>query len=143
MLLTKVLDSFMLIPFSTRPSSVTDAMDCVIRSVQKNLIMIIHTASIVSTLFYTINIKIPTHHGKITFVLQVIQKQTEIKMISSHLRSNSKITQDTNSSLLSKLNSGLLLHQSALSQHGYGINFLTIYAEYFTHAELRYFFDVS
>ena len=142
MLLTKVLDSFILIPFLTRLSPVMDAMECVIRSVQKNLIMIIHTASIVSMLSYTINIKILQCHGKTTFVLQVTLKLAEIEMILSHLCSSSKIIQDIISFLLNKPNFGLLLHQSALSQHGFGINSLTIYAEYFTHAELKYFFDV-
>ena len=141
-LLTKVLDSFILIPFSTRLSPVTDAMDYVIRVMQKNLIMIIHTASIVSTLFYTIDIKIPQHRWKTTFVLQAILKLTEIKMILLHSYSSSKIIQNTNSFLLNEPNFGLLLHQSALSQHKFGINFLTIYAEYSTHAKLKYSFDV-
>ena len=142
MLLTKVLDSIILILFLTQLSLVTDAMKYAIRIVQRNLIVIIHIASIVSTLSYTINIRIPQHHGKTTFVLQATLKITEIKMILLHSRSSSKIIQDTNSFLLNKPNFGLLLHQSALSQHVFGINSLTIYAEYFTHAELKYSFNV-
>ena len=141
-LLTKVLDSFTLIPYLRKLSPATDVMDYVIRSVQKNLIIIIHTALNVSTLFYTINIRTPIHHGKITFVLQAILKLTELKMISLHLRSSNKIIQDTNSFWLNKQNFELLLHQSALFQHKFGTNFLIIYMEYFTHAELIYFFNV-
>ena len=131
--LTKVLDSFILIPFSKRLSPVTDVTDYVIRNVQKNLIMIIHTASIVSILFYTIDIKIPIHHGRITFVLQATLKLTKIEMISLHLRSSNKIIQDISSFLLKELNFKLLLCQSTLFQFKFGINSLTIYAEYFTH----------
>ena len=141
-LLTKVLDSFILIPYSRKLSPATDVMDYAIRSVQKNLIITTHTASIVSTLFYTIDIKIPIHHGKITFVLQAILKLTELKMISLHLRSSNKIIQDTDSFWLSKLNFELLLHQSALFQHGFGTNFLIIFVEYFIHVELIYFFNL-
>ena len=57
--LTKVLDFFILIPYSRKLSPATDVMDYVIGSVQKNLIIIIHTALNVSTLFYTIDIKTP------------------------------------------------------------------------------------
>ena len=57
---TQVLDYVILILFLTQLSIVTDAMEYAIRIVQKNLIVIIHTASIVSTLSYTINIRILT-----------------------------------------------------------------------------------
>jgi len=97
-LLTKVLDFFILIPYSTQLSHATDVMGYVITNVQKNLIMIIHTALNVSTLFYSIKIKTPIHHGKITFVLQAILDTRELKMISLHLRSNSKIIQGTGNS---------------------------------------------
>ena len=117
-------------------------MGYVITNVQKNLIIIIHTALNVSSLFYTIDIKIPIHHGKITFVLQAILKLTEIKMISLHLRSSNKIIQDTNSFWLNVLNFKLLLHQSALFQHKFGTNFLIIFVEYFIHVKLIDFFDV-
>ena len=114
MLLTKVLDSIILILFLTQLSPVTDVMEYVIRIVQKNLIVIIHTASIVSTLSYTINTRILQHHGKTTFVIQATLKITEIKMISLHLRSSSKIVQDTSNFLLNKPNFKLLLRHSTL-----------------------------
>ena len=97
-LLTKVSDFFILNPYSTQPLHATDVMGYVIESVQKNLIMIIHTALNVSTLFYTIDIKTPIHHGRITFVLQPILETRQLKMISLHLRFNSKIMQDTGNS---------------------------------------------
>ena len=97
-LLTKVLDFFILIPYSTQLLHATDVMGYVIENVQKNLIMIIHTALNVSTLFYTIDIKTPIHHGRITFVLQPILKTRQLRMISLHLRFNSKIMQDTGNS---------------------------------------------
>lgn len=142
MLLTKALDSIILIIFLTQLSLVTDAMGYAIRIVQRNLIVIIHTVLIVSTLSYTIDIRILQHHGKTTFALQATLKITEIKMISLHSRSSSKIVQDTNSFLLNKPNFGLLPYQLTLSQLEFGINSFTIYAEYFTHARLKYSFDV-
>ena len=105
-------------------------------------IVIIHTASIVSTLSYTIDIRIPQHHGKTTFVLQAILKLTEIKMILLYSRSSSKIIQDTNSFLLNKPNFGLLQHQLTLFWLKFGINSLTIYTEYFTHVVLKCYSDV-
>ena len=110
MLLTKVLDSIILILFLTQLSPVTDAMEYVIRIVQKDLIVIIHTASIVSTLSYAINIRIQKHHGKTIFVLQVTLKITEAKMILLYLHSSKKIIQDISNFLLKEPNFELSLH---------------------------------
>ena len=97
-LLTKALDFFILIQYSKKLLHATDVMGYVIENAQKNLIMIIHTVPSVSTLFYTIDIKTPIRHGKITFVLQPILETRQLRMISLHLRFNSKIMQDTGNS---------------------------------------------
>ena len=97
-LITKVLDSFILIPYSRKLSPATDVMDYVIKNVLRNSIIIIHIALNVSTLFYTIDIRTPIHHGRITFVLQLIPETRTLRMISSHLRFNSKIMKDTGNS---------------------------------------------
>ena len=97
-LLIKVLDFFILIPYSTQLLHATDVMGYVTENVQRNSIMITHTALNVSTLFYTTDIKTPIHHGRITFVLQLILETRQLRMISLHLRFNSKIMQDTGNS---------------------------------------------
>jgi len=97
-LLTKVLDFFILILYSKQPLHATDVMDYVIENVLRNSIIIIHIALNVSILFYTIDIRTPIHHGRITFVLQLILETRTLRMISLHLRFNSKIMQDTGNS---------------------------------------------
>ena len=142
MLLTKVLDSIILILFLTQLLPVTDAMVYAMMTAQGNLFAIIHTAPIVSTLSYTINIRIPRHHGKTIVVLQVTLKITEAVMILLHLYSSNKIIQGISSFLLKELNFELLLCQSTLFQFEFEINSLTIYTEYFTHVVLKCYSDV-
>ena len=114
MLPTQVLDSIILILILTQLLLVTDAMVYAMMTTQRNLIVVIHTASIVSTLSYTIKIRIAKHCGKTLFVLQVTLKITEAEMILLHLRSSNKIVQDINSFLLKEPNFKLLLCQSTL-----------------------------
>ena len=63
-------------------------------------------------------------------------------MILLHLSSSNKIIQDISSFLLKEPNFKVLLCQSTLFQFKFGINSLTIYAEYFTHVVLKYYSDV-